>query len=646
MGGDRDVTDSQAGGEKDAGRSAESDRTLLVCADPSVLSAGMAALSDAGFRIVRAEGWAEALAVFEELRPPAVLIDGAFLEGSGPRLCALLRRMSGRIEVPILALCDGKRDVGRALEAGASDVVERPLDWSVVCRRLLSLYRGYSARADAARLRLVIQASARAEAEAREQSVRQGLVDPLTGLQTRLALYQALLRALARARNLEIGVGLLTIDLDRFAVLNKTLGREEGDRVLIQVAARLRNALSTLRVGPGQAPGLMMVARIGGNEFALMVTGSIESNALAPFARTLLDSIAGPLVVGGTEIRLRASVGIAAADGGLTAPGDLLQHAETALYEAKRQGGGQVVSYSSSIRGDADHRLGMDRRLREAFESERLFLHYQPVIEQATRRVLGVEALLRWEDGENGRVPPSEFVPIAEEMGFMVPLGTWVLEQACRQLKVWRGAGLPPFRMAVNVSRRQLERDDLASVVERVLSESGLDAGLLELEISEGRALHGDPGIVARLRSLKAFGVRIVVDDFGTGPSSIASLRRFPIDTLKIDRSLIAGAEDGEDEAAVVSATVAAARRLGLGVVAVGVETRGQLACAAELGCDAFQGFHFSQPLPPAEFAAALRIDERAVPRWETTGADDVAVVSSSTRTRRNTGKVGGSSDV
>jgi predicted signal transduction protein with EAL and GGDEF domain len=393
--------------------------------------------------------------------------------------------------------------------------------------------------------------------------------------------------------------------------------------VLIQVAERLRTALSHLRFGLGQAPGLMMVARIGGNEFALMLTGSIESKALAPVARNLLEELARPLAVSGTEIRLRASVGIAVADGGLTVPGELLQHAETAMYEAKRQGGGQVVAYGSSTSGDADQKLGMDQRLRAAFEGGKLVLHYQPVIEPATRRVLGTEALLRWEDGENGWVSPSEFVPVAEEMGFMIPIGTWVLEQACRQLKAWLGDGLPSIRMSVNVSRCQLERGDLASVVERVLSETGLEAGFLELEISERGTLHSDPSIVAQLRRLKALGVRIVVDDFGTGQSAIASLRQFPLDTLKVDRSFIVGAESGEDDAAVVSAIVAMARSLGLSIVAEGVETQGQLTSATGLGCEAVQGFFYSNALPPEVFAAAVKIDERHVPSLRGKSTDE-----------------------
>jgi diguanylate cyclase (GGDEF)-like protein len=617
---------SQADGGGLRQPSADVGRTILVCADPSVLSAGQAALAEAGFQTARPEGWAEALSLFDRLRPPAVVVDGAFLDGSGPRLCAALRRKSGPVEVPMLALCAGKRDVKRALEAGANDVAEKPLDWSIVSRRLLCLYREQKANTQSERLRQLLREAHKSEFEAREQMARQTLIDPLTGLPSRLGLYRILQRNLTRARTAEIGVALLTVDLDGFTDINETLGRAAGDGVLSQVAERLSTGLRNLRVGAGQAPGLMLAARVGGDEFALMLTGSVDCENLSSLGRALLDGLARPLAAGGTEVHLRASLGVAVAQGDATDPGELLQHAETAMYEAKRRGGGQLLAYSASLRCAADYKLGMDRRLRAAFENRQLLLHYQPVIEPATRRILGTEALLRWKDGENGWVSPAEFVPVAEETGIMVPIGTWVLETACRQLRTWIDGGLPAIRIAVNVSRCQLERGDLASEVERVLAATGLEAGLLELEISERGTLRSEPGIVAQLRKLKALGVRIVVDDFGIGQSAIAYLKQFPLDTLKIDRSFIVGAEAGGDDAVIVSAIVAMAHRLGLGIVAEGVETEGQLSSATSLGCEAVQGFFYSRALPPSDFAAAVEIDELRMPslRASVAGGNEV----------------------
>ncbi len=580
--------------------------TLLVCADEHVLAAGQAALAQNGFRTQRANGWAEALSLFGNQRPGAVLVDGAFLDGSGPRLCAALRRMSGRVPVPVLALCDGKRDVLRALEAGASDVVEKPLDWAVVSRRLACLHGEFRATTEATRLRALLNDAHKVMAQALASVEQQALVDPLTGLPSRLRLDQVLQRSLARSRRLEGGVALLTVDLDRFSDVNETLGRPAGDDVLRQVAGRLTSELRSRRVGAGQAPGLMLAARVGGDEFGLMLTEVVGREALSALAQGLLAALSQPFTAGGTEVYLSASLGIAVATADVSDPGELLQHAETAMYEAKRRGGSQFFVYSAALNGAVDLKLGMDRRLRSALEREAFTLQYQPVIEPATRRVLGVEALLRWQDAVHGWISPADFVPVAEETGLMTMIGSWVLRNACRQLKSWIEAGLPPLRMAVNVSRCQLERGDLAAEVERTLAETGLDPGLLELEISERGTLRSEPGIVAQLRKLKTLGVRIVVDDFGTGQSAIAYLKQFPLDALKIDRSFVSGTVNQGDDAVIVSAMVAMAHRLGLGVVAEGVETEAQLGKMREFGCEAIQGFFFSRAVTPADFMTSV----------------------------------------
>ncbi len=333
---------------------------------------------------------------------------------------------------------------------------------------------------------------------------------------------------------------------------------------------------------------------------------SSATTALSAFVQGLLRALSQPFTAAGTEVYLAASAGVAVAAAELSDPGELLQHAETAMYEAKRRGGSQFHIYNAALNGAVDFKLGMDRRLRAALEREEFILHYQPVVEPVTRRVLGVEALLRWQDGANGWISPADFVPVAEETGLMTLIGTWVLKNACRQLKSWIDAGLPPLRMAVNVSRCQLERGDLAAEVERALLETGLDPGLLELEISERGTLRSEPGILAQLRKLKALGVRIVVDDFGTGQSAIAYLKQFPLDGLKIDRSFVMGTVSGGDDAVIVSAMVAMAHRLGLGVVAEGVETSDQLGKMQEYGCEAIQGYLFSRAVPPADFVTSV----------------------------------------
>lgn len=584
-------------------------QTVLVCADEEVLAFGRKTLEAAGFKLTRADGWSEALSHYEELRPSTVLVDGAFLDGSGPRLCAALRRLSGRVEVSVLALCDGKRDVARALEAGADDVVVKPLDWQVVVRRLSCLFREYKANTETTRLRKLLNDTHTIMVQTLDQVEQQSLVDTLTGLPNRLRLHQVVQRALGRSQRLEGGVALLTVDLDRFSDINETLGRGAGDSLLKQLAGRLSSGLRGKGDHADLRRGLRMAVRVGGDEFALMLTDTVGEEFLSGFAERLLQTVATPFRVDETDVYLTASIGVAAAPADLSDPGELLQHAETAMYEAQRRGGGRYHVYSTSLNGAADFKLGMDRRLRAALEREEFSLHYQPVVEPTGRRILGVEALLRWQDPVNGPISPGEFVPVAEETGLMTTIGTWVLRNACWQLQSWIGAGLPPIRMAVNVSRCQLERGDLASEVERVLAETGLEPKLLELELSERGALRTDPVILAQIRRLKALGVRIVVDDFGTGQSAIAYLKQFPLDTLKIDRSFVMNTVGETNDATIVSAMVAMAHQLGLDVVAEGVETEPQLARMKEFGCEAIQGFLFSRPVPPADFVASVDLE-------------------------------------
>lgn len=583
--------------------------TVLVCADQQALAFGRKTLEEAGFKLTRADGWSEALSLYEDLRPSSVLVDGAFLDGSGPRLCAALRRMSGRVEVPVLALCDGKRDVKRALEAGASDVALKPLDWQVVVRRLSCLFREFKASTETTRLRKLLNDTHTIMVQTLDQVEQQSLVDVLTGLPNRLRLAQVVQRALARSQRLEGGVALLTVDLDRFSDINETLGRAAGDSLLKQLARRLSSGLRGKGDHADLRRGLRMAVRIGGDEFALMLTETVSEEFLSGFAERLLQTVATPFRVDETDVYLTASVGVASAPADLNDPGELLQHAETAMYEAQRRGGGRFHIYSAALNGAVDFKLGMDRRLRAALERDELSLHYQPVVASQSRRVLGVEALLRWQDPVHGAISPGEFVPVAEETGLMTAIGTWVLRNACRQLQSWIEAGLPAIRMAVNVSRCQLERGDLATEVERILVETGLEPALLELELSERGALRTDPVVLGQIRRLKALGVRIVVDDFGTGQSAIAYLKQFPLDTLKIDRSFVMNTVGEGSDATIVSAMVAMAHRLGLDVVAEGVETEPQLERMREFGCEAIQGFLFSRPVPPADFVASVDFD-------------------------------------
>ena len=276
------------------------------------------------------------------------------------------------------------------------------------------------------------------------------------------------------------------------------------------------------------------------------------------------------------------------------------------MNEAKRNGGGLVKPYSMALDRDTVRRVQLGRLLRSAVEREDLKLYYQPLVDLTDQRVLGAEALLRWEHPELGPVSPAEFIPLAEESGLMVRLGKWVLRTACRQLREWVDQGLSPLRVAINVSLCQLVRGDLAAAVREVLEETGVDGSMLELELSERGVLRADPVVLRQLADIKEMGVRLAVDDFGTGNSAIAYLKRFPLDTLKIDKSYVRGVAASEHDAAIASATIAMAHQLRLDVVAEGVEHTEQLDFLRECGCDEYQGFLFSPAVPPGEFGRLL----------------------------------------
>jgi diguanylate cyclase (GGDEF)-like protein len=550
----------------------------------------------------RANGWGEALALAREMRPSAVLLDSGFLEGAGPELCGALRRAWGTDETPVLALCRGSREVTRALSAGATDVVEKPIDWDLVERRLRTLASIRHTRTELEHNRRQLAQARAALADGRRQFEHGSLFDSLTGLPNRLQIETMLERALRADAG---PVALFAVDLDRFSELNETLGREAGDEILRLSGERLTDCLRTWPGRRGAGPGVISAARLGGAEFAVMLQDSDEQR-LGDLARLVLEALEMSLIANGKELHLTASIGIAIVAQGTVTPETLLRHAETAMYEAKRGGVGYRV-YSEEIGVTAEIRRNMDSRLRDAFARGALELHYQPVLAASSRRVLSVEALLRWSDGDRGFVPPSEFIPVAEAMGLMGALGVWVLDTACRQLRSWLDDSLPPIRVAVNVSRRQLEFGDFASEVDRVLRETGLDPGLLELEMSERGGLRRSPTVLAQLRRLKARGVRLVVDDFGTGETAVGQLRLQGVHGLKIDGSFVRDTK-GADGPAITAAMAAMGRELRLHVVAEGVETQAELEKMREYGCDAVQGFLFSKPLPPAELRQRMRV--------------------------------------
>ncbi|MFL6655770.1 MAG: putative bifunctional diguanylate cyclase/phosphodiesterase, partial [Sulfurifustis sp.] len=421
--------------------------------------------------------------------------------------------------------------------------------------------------------------------------------DPLTGLPNRVKFSQLLSAALASARQQESMFAVLFIDLDRFKVINDTLGHEAGDKLLQEAALRLNQMVRATDV----------VARLGGDEFVVLVQGTGNQEQIAAIARKILSALIQPIRIGDQEYRITASVGISIYPVDAEDEPSLMKNADMAMYLAKEEGKNTFQFYSQNIQKRSLERLALETNLRRALEQEQFSLHYQAKLDLRTGKITGAEALLYWESPILGVVPPAQFIPFAEETGLIVPIGQWVLRRACAQNVAWQRAGLPRICMAVNLSARQFGDSNLLKDIAGALADTGLEPRLLELEITEGMVMHNADRAASLLAAIKAMGVRLAIDDFGTGYSSLAQIKRFPLDTLKIDRSFIRDLPQDAEDKAITEAIIAMARTLNLTVVAEGVETREQVEFLRSLACDEVQGYYFSEPIDADRIALLLR---------------------------------------
>jgi diguanylate cyclase (GGDEF)-like protein/PAS domain S-box-containing protein len=424
--------------------------------------------------------------------------------------------------------------------------------------------------------------------------------DGLTGLPNRVAFGELLNLALQSAKRKHVMVAVLFVDLDRFKVINDTLGHEAGDVLLKSVSQQLRGCVRSSDV----------VARLGGDEFVVLLQQIGSADEVAAVARVILTAISSPLQILGHDCSVSASVGISMFPLDAEDEPSLMKNADMAMYLAKDQGKNNFQFFSKEIKARSSGCLAMEAQLRGALERGEFQLHYQAKIDLKSRAIAGVEALLRWVNPTLGAVPPSEFIALAEETGLILPIGRWVLHTACVQNVAWQAQGLPPVCMAVNLSPRQFADDDLTQDIEAVLRSTGMRADLLELEITESTVMPSPEHAIKLLNAIKDMGVRLAIDDIGTGYSSLAQLKRFPIDTLKVDRSFIRDVPHDADDSAIteaIIAIIAMAKTLGLMVVAEGVETPAQGAFLSERACDQAQGYLFSKPIPADQFALLLR---------------------------------------
>ncbi len=525
-----------------------------------------------GVRVLDAPSLSEAIQLAKNESPDCILV-GDDVSGFDLSRVSSLARPNGGPTVPVVLIAQSDSDdqMAKALEAGVYDVLSKS--------RLggPEAHRAVRNALEASRMRRVIESAGLDPQE-----------DSVTALPSRRIFLERLTQALSvkgEGRN----VGVLLVGIDGFKGINSGFGYDVGDELLRIVAGRLRHCVRNADT----------LARWGGDEFAVLLE-SMSRPEDAPFvAQRILYALSRPFAREGQDFYLTASVGIALhpVDGADVA--SLIQHADAAMYRVKRLGGNNYYVYSAQMNVHLSDRLAMANRLRGAAKREEFVLHYQPQLDVRDGRVVGLEALLRWNDAARGHRLPAEFIPVLEETGLIVSVGEWVLRKACTQARAWQFAGLSHLRVSVNLSPKQFKEKELPRKVESILRETGLDASFLELELTESVIMDDHKYSVAVLDRLKELGALIALDDFGTGYSSLGVLKEFPVDTLKIDRSFIRDIGDDEEDRAICSAIVNLGQALKLQVMAEGVETEAQMGILRQQGCHLIQGFLFARPMPP-----------------------------------------------
>jgi diguanylate cyclase (GGDEF)-like protein len=510
-------------------------------------------------------------------------------------------------DMPRIALCKSGETLGALDVSGVTDLARSPYDWQLISRRAANIVSTQNQLADLRDTRRQLQCM-HEDAEATKRSQDKVVdLDKLTELPNAERFRRLLHRAVAARVGSKRSLGLLVVGLDRYRMVNEAVGYQNANQLLKQFSKRFRACLSNRDLIRSADRGTVtaVAARLGGAKFALLISDA-DMDEVIRFRHSIQDSLARSFEVDGQSIYLNVSIGAAIFPDDCTEADSLLHFAESAMLEAQESGSGfQFHTEPGDIAGA--RYLNLDRMLREAIRNNDLKLAYQAITDTASGRTVGAEALLRWNHSTEGMISPEDFVPVAEKTGLMQEIGDFVIASACAQLRCWIDAGLPPIRMAVNLSLCQLVRGDVASVVRKALRDNRIDAKYLEIELSERGVLNRRPEVVSGILSLKACGVRISIDDFGTGDASIAYLKDLPVDVIKIDRSYISGAALTSREEAIAAGMIALANHLQTTVVAEGVETKAQLDRLRGWGAGECQGFYFSEALPANEFFAKNR---------------------------------------
>jgi diguanylate cyclase (GGDEF)-like protein len=684
-------------------------RVLIADDDAILREIASAMLEEAGFAVQTVASGDAAVAACAVRMPDIVLLDVEMAQGDGYHACSNIRSLPGGADLPIVMVtgCDDSVSIDRAYEAGATDFVVKPINWTLLAHRIRYVMRGartiealrFSEQKNAALLKaipdgiflvngagaighcfrpidglrqtsraihpksffdlipettrghavdclnsalrgeaaafefakeakgrparhfecrylpnsagqvlaIVRDVTARKETEARIH--RLAYFDALTGLPNREWIREHLVRSLAEARSSRRHLAVLYVDLDQFKRINDTLGHGTGDALLRQVAERLQST-----VGRDAAGGMNAeIARVGGDEFIVVLSGISSTDQALQAANKILAAHAAPFLQASYELVITPSIGIAAFPEHGEDVQNLLKHAEGAMYEAKSSGRNQLRVYDKAVNARALKRLSLEIELRRAVENSSLEMYYQPKYDARTLKLNGGEALLRWFHPDRGQIPTADFIAVAEETGLIGDIGKWAMQRVCRDLGRWRSAGLALPHVAVNVSGRDFMHPEALLRLSDTVSQANLPASIFELELTEGVLMRDAEAGRRSLLALKEFGFALAVDDFGTGYCSLNYLKRFPLDTLKIDRSFVSDINQDPDDAAIVRAIIALGHSLDLKIVAEGVTTVAQLRFLQNESCDAIQGFLMSAAVPAAEFTELLRLPQSSV---------------------------------
>lgn len=568
-------------------------RILIADDDYAFRESMQMVLNEWGYTVETVSDGKRAIEVLERDPPDLVLLDWVMPQCNGIQVCRRLQQFndSGRTYAILLSARTTPEDIAMGLEAGADDYVTKPIDFLElrarvqVGLRMIRLRQQLTDRSRAleARLAEINQLQAQAD-EARQRERFLAFHDSLTGLSNRQLFFDHVQQAIAQSHRSNHVTAVFFIDLNGFKAINDCLGHAVGDQVLRLVAQRIQSCMREADT----------VARLGGDEFAIVSSDLSRPIDAVAIAEKVLQTLNETVAVDEHCCEIGASIGISLYPDGARDVQTLVKQADLAMYRAKRLGKNRFVLYDAAVDASIQKRLSMENELRKAVERRELVLHYQPQVNMETLTMTGVEALLRWQKPSRGLMPPKDFIPMAEETGLIIPIGEWALRTACQHSASEHQPKSVPVRTAVNLSARQFRGIHLVETVADTLEQTGLDPSSLELEITESTAMQNLEQSIGTMRRLKDMGVRLAVDDFGTGYCSLSYLKRFPVDTIKIDRSFVHGIPDDPDDVAITRAIVSLARNLRIGVLAEGVETLDQCEFLKSLGCEMAQGFLFS----------------------------------------------------